>query len=143
MSCLRRSLIVATSGKEEGGRRHEAGGGRQPGGHAARGARCRAGGPERQVVDLWLVGQQKEGVEPLQPVGGAGAPARAVEVGILDTLAVKLIDAPGRALLQGVHLTELDRVGGAGLGAGGLLSRAQTIIAEGALVGLAVVAADV
>src|SRR5690554_4860905 len=122
MSCLRLSLIVATSGKEEGGRRHEAGGGRQPGGHAARGARRWAGGPQRQVVNLRLVGQQKEGVEPLQPIGGARTAPCAVEVGVPDTLAVKLIDPPGRALLQNVHLAELDRVGGAGLGAGGLLS---------------------
>src|SRR5690606_23649094 len=107
MSCLRLLLMVVPPGKEEGGGRHQAGGGGQPRGQAGGGARGRTRGSKWEVVDLRVVGQQKEGVEPLQSACRAGAAARAVEVGILDALAVKPIDPIGGALLQLLHLAKL------------------------------------
>ena len=85
----------------------------------------------RQVIRCRLLGQQEEGVEAFV----LARVALAVEIGLgfspctsrTFALSPQLVDRP-----------ELDRVGRAGLGAGGLEAVLQAVVAERALVGLAV-----
>src|SRR6185503_12754216 len=59
----------------------------------------------------------------------------AVEAGLGNPPFVEGLDAPGRAFPQLVERPELDRLGGAGGGAGGLQARAEAVVAHRALEG--------
>jgi hypothetical protein len=79
-------------------------------------------------VNLGLIDQQVEGVEPAQDVV-----IGAVAVGPLLPQLVELLEAALGALLQLSDRPELDGAGGTCLGACGLQATLQTVVAQGAL----------
>src|SRR4051794_39491248 len=70
---------------------------------------------------------------PVGRIRGDDGTWGAVQVGVPDALSTEVFDATGGALLEVVEVVELDRVGGAGLGAGRLEPALQPVVAEGAL----------
>jgi len=101
-----------------------------------------AGGHDRvrrQPVDLGLVEQQEERAVAADAVLRV-AP---VEPGDVDPSLVQLGQPPVGALAQLGQLAELDRLGGAGLGARGRLALLEPVVAERALERPAVVLAQV
>src|SRR5207237_3358945 len=86
----------------------------------------------RQPVDLGLVNEEIEGVQPAERSGRAGA----VELRG-DALGLELSDALLGAGPQLGDRPELDRVGGTGLGARRLEPHLEPVVAQGALLGRA------
>src|SRR4051794_37843544 len=85
----------------------------------------------REAVDLGLVQEQEERSVPAHPV----LRVTAVEAGDVHALVVELLEPGVRAQSELVQLPELDRLGGAGLGAGWRLALLQPVVAQGALEG--------
>src|SRR6266404_1439586 len=83
----------------------------------------------REVVGRRLGQEQEEGIEAAQEAAGVGA----VELGVLEAQALERLHALGRLLHQVVAEAELDRLGRAGLGAGGPQAVVDAVVTEGAL----------
>src|SRR5882762_4930840 len=95
--------------------------------HQVSGRQPRAG---RQAIHFGLVDEEKERIEPSQhPVVGA------VEIRAPLALRVELADPGLRLLSELGNRPEHDRVGGTGLGAGGLQPGLQAVVTERALLG--------
>src|SRR5205823_3019079 len=123
-----RRLATAPKGDQAGGRGQDRG---DQSAHvstdviAGRKRVNRAGG---QLVSLRLVHEQEESVQAA--VNGVVTP---IEIGRGVALAVEGGKTRIGGRLQLVEVTELNRLGRAGLGAGGLHAGLQPVVAEGAL----------
>src|SRR5690606_17835678 len=92
-----------------------------------------------EAVALGRLGEAEEGAEAAGELVLGALVAGAVEVGALDALLVELRDPALGELDELVVGAELDRVGRAGLRAGGLEAVLEAVVAERALGGAAVV----
>src|SRR3546814_9947003 len=98
----------------------------------------RAARRHRQVVGLGPVEQQEEGVQLVDAAGRPWGVRRTVEIGVGDDAPVQRGHSVTGALLELIDLAELDRLGRAYLGAGRLHAALQPVVAERALMRLAV-----